>query len=343
MLSAYAAMQFVFAPLWGRLSDRIGRRPVMLATIAGTSGALVLLGLADSLVGIFAARLLGGAFGANISVASAYLADVTPEEERTRWMGMLGASFGVGFVLGPAIGGLLSPLGYGVPMLVAGGLAAINFAYAVVVLPEPEAHSARDSASGGRLVSLRHPLVRRLCAANLAFSLAVTQLEAVFAFFMMDRFGYDALDVAWILVLMALTMGSIQGGGMRMLADRFGEKSLLLCGSAILGLAMVAVPWLHAVPLLLIPLLVSAAGRAISQPPMMSLVSMAASASARGAVMGAFQSAASLARIFGPALAGLLYDYATAAPFWLAGLLMAVVCALAAGLPDTKPEAHPAV
>ena len=109
LLAAYAAMQFLLAPVWGRLSDRIGRRPVLLATIAGTSGGLLVLGLADSLFWLFVGRTIAGAFAANVSVASAYISDVTDEHERTRWMGMLGASFGVGFLLGPAIGGLLAP------------------------------------------------------------------------------------------------------------------------------------------------------------------------------------------------------------------------------------------
>ena len=127
LMASYAAMQAVFAPIWGRLSDRFGRRAVVLTTIAGTSLALFTLGSASSLSWIFAARILAGAFGANISVASAYVTDVTATEERTRWMGMIGASFGVGFLFGPAIGGLLAPYGYPVPMLVAGGVAAVNW------------------------------------------------------------------------------------------------------------------------------------------------------------------------------------------------------------------------
>lgn len=336
MLSAYAAMQFVFAPIWGRLSDRIGRRPVLLFTIAGTATSLLLLGLADSLLGLFAARLLGGVFGANISVASAYITDVTPEEERTRWMGMLGASFGVGFILGPAVGGLLSPYGYNVPMLVAAGVAALNLAHAFIALPEPDRRQAREEATGDRAGALQHPVTRRLVAANLVFSLAVTQLEAVFAFFMMDRFSYDARDVAWILVLMAVVMGGVQGGGMRALAARFGERQLLIGGSVVLGISMAVVPWMFTVPILLIPLLFSSIGRGVSQPSLMSLVSVTADAAQRGAVMGRFQSAASLARIFGPALAGVLYDAEVFAPFLLAGALMAVVVVLSLGLPPGK-------
>ena len=190
MLMCHAAAQFVFAPLWGRLSDRIGRRPVLLMTVAGTALSLLALGLASSLVWIFAARALSGAFAANISVASAYVADVTAEEDRTRWMGMLGASFGIGFLLGPAIGGALAPFGYHVPLLAAAGLAALNWIHAAVSLQEPPRHAATEEVTRSRAALLRDPLVRRLCTANLVFSIAVAQLEAVFAFFMIDRFGY---------------------------------------------------------------------------------------------------------------------------------------------------------
>ena len=153
LLTCYAAMQFFFAPVWGRWSDRVGRRPVMLLTIAGTAVALLVMGLASSLAWLFVARLLGGLFGANISVASAYITDVTSEEERTRFMGFLGASFGLGFILGPAIGGLLAPYGYNVPMFFAAGLAAVNFLVALRYLREPErspAGTARRPWSAGR-------------------------------------------------------------------------------------------------------------------------------------------------------------------------------------------------
>ena len=124
LLATHAALQFLFAPVWGRLSDRFGRRPVMLITIAGTGGALLMLGLAESILGLFISRLLSGLFSANISVATAYVADVTDESERTRWMGMVGASFGIGFILGPALGGLLHPYSASLSAFLAAGLAA---------------------------------------------------------------------------------------------------------------------------------------------------------------------------------------------------------------------------
>jgi len=357
LLAVYPAFQFVFSPIWGRLSDRVGRKPVMLATILGSAGALALLGISHSLVGLFAGRILGGVFGANISVATAYVADVTREEERTRWMGMVGACFGIGFVLGPAIGGLLAPnldgswpasaffgptlsthiapFGYGIPMLLASVLAAINFVFAAWELTEPQRHARREP-SAGRIEMLHNPAVRRLCVLNLIFSLAVTQLETIFAYFMIDRFQFDAMHVAFILVGMAVLMGGIQGGAIRSLAARFGERKLALTGFAIMAASLLAVPFMPSVVWVLPPLAFSAIGRGIGQPPILSLVSMAASPSERGSVMGTFQSSASLARVLGPTAAGALYAGHHGGPFVVAAGLMFIAFVLAVRLPDSR-------
>ena len=332
LVASYAAMQFVFAPIWGRLSDRIGRRPVMLMTIAGSSGALLMAGLSPSLLWLFAARILGGVFAANISVASAYITDATDESERTRWMGFLGASFAVGFTLGPAIGGLLGPYGYHVPLLAAAGMAAVNFVWAALVLREPETHVVKSEPDDHRAV-LANPLVKRICTANLLLSLAVTQLETVFAFLMMAKFDYDLRAVAFILVGIAIVMGGVQGGGIRALAARFGERKLLWAGAVLMMLAFLAIPFSQTVPILLVPLLVSAVGRGICQPSMLGLVSSFATPSTRGVVMGTFTSRASLARAIGPLPAGLLFDQWMGAPFWLAAFLLVAMLAYCTGLP----------
>jgi len=331
LLTSHAAMQALFAPLWGRLADRVGRRPVMLCTIAGTSAALVVLGLAGSLAVLFVARLLSGIFAANISVATAYIGDVTEESERTRWMGMVGASFGVGFLVGPAIGGILAPFGYSVPMLVAAGLAAANFVFGAVVLEEPPSHRP-VSGERVRIRVLENARVRNLCATYFLFTFAVTQLETVFAYYMKDTFGYDVPQVAWILVLMALVMASIQGGAIRRLAARFGETTLVVFGVALMGVCFAAMPWPGAVGLLLLPLVGSAMGRAVSQPSMLGLVSFETTHTTRGAVMGVFQASASAARVVGPLAAGALYDWERPAPFLLASLLMAFALATANAL-----------
>lgn len=345
LMMSYAAAQFVCAPLWGRLSDRVGRRPVILFSVAGTSASLLFFGLAESILWLFVARVLAGGFAANVSVASAYISDVTNEDERTRWMGMLGASFGVGFILGPIIGGLLSPLGYRVPMLVAAGLAFINLIYAAFSLKEPDRHVDRGATavSASRFSVLRGPEVRRLCLIYFVYSIAVSQLETIFAFFMIDRFEFDALEVAWIFVGMAIVMGGIQGGGMKPLSARYSEKQLVVTGSLLLGLGFVLLPSAPTWAVLLLPLALAAVGRAITQPPLMSLTSMAATSDTRGVVMGTFQSSASLARVVGPVLAGLLYDLAEPGPFYLAAALMGLAFLLSRRLPERGDEPADAV
>jgi len=318
--SSYAAAQFVCAPLWGRLSDRVGRRPVLLGTIAGTALAMLATGLAPSLAWLFAARLLAGGFAANISVASAYIADVTAPEERTRWMGLLGASFGIGFVLGPAIGAVLVPYGHAVPMFFTAALATINWGVAALRLSEPPRHETTRTA--GRFGPLRDPAVRAVVLANLAFSLAVTQLETFFAYLLNARFGWGASGFALILVGMAVVMGGIQGGGMKALSARYPERRLVVGGVVLLALGFAGVPLAPTIAVLLVALVFAAVGRAVAQPALLSLASQAARPEERGAVMGVFQSSASLARVFGPALGGVLYAIALPYPFWLASALL---------------------
>lgn len=334
LITGYAAAQLVCAPLWGRLSDRIGRRPVLLATVAGTALSLLGLALAPSLAWLFAARVLAGAFAANVGVASAYIADVTPPEERTRWMGMLGASFGIGFVLGPVIGGALAPFGYQVPLFAAAGLAGANFVHAVVALREPPGRAAAAVDTPARRGVLRIPLVRQLCAANFAFSVAVTQLETSFGLFMIDRFDYGLREFAFILGAMAILMGGIQGGAMKALAARFGERTLVVAGGAILAAGLAALPHAPTVAFLTVPLALCAVGRAVLQPSLMSLVSLASVPEQRGSVMGVFQASASLARVVGPILAGTLYDRSLAAPFGVAAFLVACVAFQGRWLPE---------
>ncbi|HVH18822.1 MAG TPA: MFS transporter, partial [Myxococcota bacterium] len=232
LLSGYAAAQFAFAPVWGRLSDRVGRRPVLLATVAGTALALLLFAWAGSLGALLAARILAGVFAANVSVASAYVADATDESERTRWMGLIGAAFGIGFLLGPAIAAGLAPLGHRVPLFAAAGLAALNWVHAAARLRETPRREVRTAS---RRSVLRNPAVRWLCIANLVFSLAVTQLETVFQLFLIQRFQYAAWQVALLMVAMAAVMATVQGGGMKALSARFPERRLVWIGALVMA------------------------------------------------------------------------------------------------------------
>jgi MFS transporter, DHA1 family, tetracycline resistance protein len=333
LAATYAAAQFVFAPVWGALSDRVGRRPVLLGTIAGTTLSLALLAVANSIPMLFAARLLAGVFAANFSVASAYVGDVTPPEQRTGRMALLGACFAIGFTLGPALAGPLSLIAVHAPIVVAASLSAANLVFAWLRLAEPEkldvaaaddVGALPEAARGPRFAALTDPRVRAIALANLVFSLAVTQLESMFQYFMADRFGWNAFRVSMVLVAMAIVMGGVQGA-MRRIVPRFGEARLVVAGALAMTAAFALIPEMPSVALLALPLALSAIGRGIAQPSMMGLVSRAAVAGNRGAVMGAFAAMASLARVIGPVAAGWLYDRDTAYPFWLAAVFVSLV------------------
>jgi MFS transporter, DHA1 family, tetracycline resistance protein len=318
LLAVYALMQFCCAPLWGRLSDRIGRRKVLVLTTCGGALSLTILGLANSMVLIFLGRILSGIFAANISVAQAYVADVTPQEERTAKMGMIGAAFGIGFVIGPALGGILSPYGYALPILVAAALSFVNAIHIFLRVPEPARHEAQATANVVHVKILHQRTLRFFVLLNFLFVAGVSQLEAILAFFLMDRFGYGAHQVAYLLVYMALIMAAIQGGVLRRIKGVYDAR-LLWAGSLVLGLAFMAVTQtVHLIPLL-VWLGLASIGRGFAQPALLGIFSRAVPQAQHGAAMGTFQSAASLARVFAPALAGLLYDRAPHLPFLLGG------------------------
>lgn len=338
LLTSYSGMQFLCSPLWGKLSDRWGRKRVMLLTMTGASLSLFILGSADSLWMIFVGRILGGIFAANISVATAYVTDITTEENRTQGMGMIGAAFGIGFILGPALGGGLEHLGYHVPIYVAASLALINAVYGGFVLREPERKKEIAGLRPGGLKTkiLSHAYVRKMCLIYFLFTFGITQLESLFAFLMMDRYHYDARHVAFVLVAMALVMVGIQGGLIRRLAKSFGEKRLLLVGVIGLALGFWLIPVIQPLQILMIPLLLTAVGRGLSQPALLSLVSKGGPKNRHGEVMGTFQSSASLARVVGPLAAGALYDWHSPLPFALAGVLMVVIFGLSTRLGEQK-------
>ncbi len=322
LLAVYALMQFFFAPFWGRLSDRLGRRAVLIITVIGGGISLVILGLAHSLVMIFIARILSGVCAANISVATAYVGDVTDERNRASGMGMIGAAFGIGFVMGPALAGVLSPYGYSVPIFVAAALNLINVLQIIFRLPEPERHHEQLPTSTRRQL-FAIPLVRRMSIMNFFFTMGITQLESVLAFFLMDAFGYDAHHVAYLFVYIAVIMTIVQGGLIRRL-KRVPEQYLLQTGVILLAVALLFLPRVSILSSLLIVLAMLSFGRGIAQPAMLSIVSKGGESTERGGIMGTYQSAASLARVVAPALAGFMYDRHHWLPFAVGGILVLV-------------------
>ena len=311
LLSSYSAMQALCAPLLGKLSDRVGRRPVLLISLLGTAAGFLLMGLANTLWLLFIARIIDGATGGNIAAAQAYIADVTRPEERSKGMGLIGAAFGLGFIFGPAIGGLLSHLSLSAPFFFAAALTAANAAALYFLLPESLAPALRGHArrhlavaevfhEGHRRTLLT--VIATYCLATVAFSL----LTATYPLFTEHRFGYDARHNGLIFAGQGILGAIVQGVLMGYLVLRLGERRLIIIGVALLGLGLFVLPLSATMLLLLMATAGIALGHSFLAAPLNGLASKSVAADSQGRVLGLMQSAASVARIIGPVLGGWL-------------------------------------
>jgi DHA1 family tetracycline resistance protein-like MFS transporter len=316
LFASYSVMQLIFAPVLGRLSDRYGRRPVLLISLLGTSLGFFVMGFATTLWMLFLGRIIDGISGGNISTAQAYIADVTTPENRAKGMGLIGAAFGLGFVFGPAIGGVLSRWGIHVPFLFAGALAFANAVLLYFTLPEtvtPD-HPARTSAAQGRswrrlFNSLRNPRLAFVLTIYFLSIVAFSLMTACFSLFLMFRFGYDAFHNGWVFAMVGIISAVIQGALIGKLVKRYGEPTLVIVGTLLFSASLFASPFIGpalGVIGIIVTGAVSAIGNALNAPTLTSLASKTASASEQGAIMGVTQSVASLARAVGPALAAFL-------------------------------------
>jgi DHA1 family tetracycline resistance protein-like MFS transporter len=321
LFASYSVMQLIFTPILGRLSDRYGRRPVLLLSIIGTGIGFLILGFATTLWMLFAGRILDGITGGNISTAQAYIADVTTRENRAKGMGMVGAAFGLGFVFGPAIGGILSRWGIGVPFLFAAGLSFANATLLYFTLPETvtKDHPARVSAAVGRWSQLFQALKQTKLAFILTiyflFVVAFSVMTSSFALFTMFRYGYDAHSTGWLFVYVGLIGAVIQGGLIGRLVKRFGESNLIVAGAFLFSLSLLAIPFTGPQSGLLTLLVVGGVfgiGNSLATPSLTGLASKSVGAGEQGGVLGVTQSTASLARTVGPLIASALIYSAVA-------------------------------
>jgi DHA1 family tetracycline resistance protein-like MFS transporter len=337
LFASYSLMQFLFAPVWGRLSDRIGRRPVLLASIAGNVVALLCFGLAPTYAWLLAARLVAGLCTANISVANAYVADVTTPENRAKGMGLVGAAFGIGFVIGPFLGGELSAFGYRAPALVASGLGALNLLGAWLRLPEslPAARprGPRPGLWRERLQVLGEaPQALPVLALGFLQILGFSMMEMSLVLFARDRLAFDAAASGRLFAYVGVVLVLVQGGLIGRLVRRWGEVRVARLGLLGLAVGLGLMPQVRAGawPLLLALMTLLGAGQGMTSPALGSLLSRSVPAHRQGATLGVSQSLSALARVLGPQAAGLLYDHGGAAwPFWAGATIMGGALALA--------------
>ncbi len=341
VLTSYALAQFLFTPLLGTLSDRYGRRPIILAALLIEALSLALSAMAGSLPMLLVARFIGGLGASNIGSAQAVVADVTPAEGRARGMGLIGAAIGLGFVVGPALGGALAPLGTAVPFWVAMLVALANALLVLRFLPEtrwmgttrapasPAAHGRGVLLAGWRQV-LRHPVVARLVAVNLLFTGAFTAMETVFVLFTQRTFGWTAMQNGYIFAYIGVLIVLMQGALVGQLARRWGERRLLLVGLLLVTIGLAFLPWSTHLPLLLIALGIVSIGDGAVTPMVSALLSFASPPEARGETLGLAQAVAALARVVGPLAAGSAFAVGGPGAPFLAGSALVLLAALIA-------------
>jgi DHA1 family tetracycline resistance protein-like MFS transporter len=334
LFSAYSAAQFVGSAVLGRLSDRHGRRPILLMSLAGSSVAMALSGLAHGLVLLTLARALAGLFGGSISAAQAYIADTTSREERAKYMGRLGACIGAGFVMGPALGAAVVSFGYGFrgAAFCASALAAFNLLTAALRLPEsrqPGGSPPRPLGFAAWLSRAREPALWPLLTAVFATTLAFVAVETTLVFVAQDRFRIDQRGFGLLLASMGALVVVVQGGLIGPLARRLGARGTAAFGAALLGLGLLGLSRAPSLGSALPVLAAIALGYGMTSPTLSTLISHV-SRTEPGTLLGLGQSMGAAARAVGPLLAGRLYDASAAAPFAVAaGFALAAAVLLA--------------
>lgn len=353
LFGVYSLGQLFGAPLWGALSDRAGRKPVLLATLAANAAANVVLAFASNAWQLTASRLVSGLAAGNISIAYAYVADVTSDAERPRALGLLGAAFGLGFILGPAIGGALGGGDADTANIERAALAAavMSLAALITTFRLRESHDAEHRAHASRqprgmqwhLVS--RPGLRELLAVTLIVVGAVSMLQGTFSLFSASYLGVSPRHLGLIFAFIGALAVGVQAGLIGRLTARYGAETLTRVGALVVVVALVLIPFSPNVWVALVPMGLYGIGSALFSPSISALISRTAAPTERGAVMGLFQGVSSLGRVVGPmaasgvaALAGLRVPFWVAAVISLGGVAMLHPPAAAAASPPAQED-----
>jgi DHA1 family tetracycline resistance protein-like MFS transporter len=345
---SYSVAQFFFNPVWGMASDRFGRRPILLVSLAGAIIFYTMLGWAPSLLWLFVARTGAGVFAANISTAMAAIADVTSAEERTRGMGLIGAAFGLGFVIGPAVGGFLSRYGYEWPGYGAAVLSFVAFCLALIKFPETRTadSGAGSSSLSGQLRSLKTVMAKREIARPIwvyfLVVFAFACLHVTFPLYTQEVFNFDVVQNGYLFAYVGLVAILFQGGLTGRLAKRFGEGRLAIWGTALSFLGLFLLPFAHGLGTLIVLMTCMGVGTGLNTPTLTSLVSLAAEGSQQGGVLGVSRSISTLGRIVGPLWGGWMYGaFGMDWTYWSAAILLLFSIWVGRTLWHVKPQVLP--
>lgn len=355
LFASYSLMQFIFSPILGSLSDKVGRRPILFFSLLGSAVGYLLIGYAAALWMVFAGRIISGITGGNISTAQAYIADVTTRENRAKGMGLFGAMFGLGFIFGPAIGGILSRYGISVPFLFAAALSLINAILLYFILPE-SVHLKKDFAEKRKnRVSELFDAVKdsRFGTITAVYFFLVTSFSIMtyaFVLYTIERFSYTAEENGYIFAFIGILAVIFQGGAFSRLVEKIGEETLTVIGCLMMAVSLFAIPFVTPQFGGLVGLLLTVAflaiGNSMAAPALTSLASKISSDTEQGKSLGVMQSGASLARAIGPAIGGVLLnnalnqvdDFTIQRTFWTAAGIMIIAVVIAFFFSKKQPQ-----
>lgn len=325
MFATFSIAQMVFAPILGRISDRVGRKPVIVFSLVGTAIGSVVTGAAGALWVLFLGRAIDGASGASVAVAQGAIADIAPPEQRAKLIGMLGAAFGVGFVVGPALGGLAALGGPHVPFYVAGAIAGANAIAAFIRLPETKPDTTAAPVVRNRSRGALTPSLQRFALVGFLSMLGFAGFESTFSLWGKEQFGFTEGSASLVFVFVGVTLVAVQGGLIGPLTSKLGSKKLLRIGLALVAVGLLLLSVTTSWVLLFVALFLLSVGQGFSGPSGSALVTELAPVERRGEALGYQQSTAAFGRIAGPVVAGALFDQVgVSAPFFVSGVLIMV-------------------
>ena len=329
LLASFSVMQLIFSPLLGKISDTRGRKPVLLFSILTSIGSFFLFTYANSYLMLLLSRIVAG-LATEGAVAQAYIADITTKENRSIGIGKVGAAIGVGFILGPVIGGLLSPYGIKAPGAAALILSIINLLFVIVFLPEPERLKSKESSSfiesiKGLLDAVKEPITGQVYIIYFVITLAFAAIPVIVPLLTIAYFGFTAVEMSYVFIFIGLIQVTLQGFGIKRLVAKLGEEKLIILGPLLLAIGIVLTPILASIPGFGFSTLLVAVGVGITNTAVPGFISLMTPPEKQGSTLGVTQSIGSIARIFGPVIGGYVTElYGVQSSFYFSGAFLVI-------------------